>query len=292
MLNYEQFEWEFKKALEKKYPEAKIIRQSRYKFNKIKRGFMIEGKGNVHPIVYTEDFYEVYQRFEEMDLVLDSIDAAVECDKMNAYKDIVKDWNQAKEYIYPYIVNMDKNQLCMDCQDYVYKERLDFAYSVYVEIADDDGIACVNISHELLRLWDVSEEEVFAIAEKNAKYSVKPMRQVIAELMGKEFSDEERIENEAMYVVTNKTKNRGAAGIFDFDLLRKTAEELDSDFYILPSSIHEIILVLEKEAPSMQKLKELVGDVNQCQVKEEEFLSENVYFYSREAHQVTIVEMD
>ena len=227
-----------------------------------------------------------------MDLVLDSIDAAVECDKMNAYKDIVKDWNQTKEYIYPYIVNMDKNQLCMDCHDYVYKQRLDFAYSVYVEIADDDGIACVNISHELLRLWEVSEEEVFAIAEKNAKYDVRPMQQVIAEIMDKDVSELDIPEDEVMYVVTNTTKNRGAAGMFDFDLLRKTAEKLDSDFYILPSSIHEVILVLEKEAPSMQKLKELVGDVNRCHVKEEEFLSENVYFYSREAHQVKIVEVN
>ena len=292
MLNYEEFEREFEKALEKKYPEAKIVRQSRYKFNKIKKGFMIDGEGNIHPIVYTEDFYEVYQRFEEMDLVLDSIDAAVECDKMNAYKDIVKDWNQTKEYIYPYIVNMDKNQLCMDCHDYVYKQRLDFAYSVYVEIADDDGIACVNISHELLRLWEVSEEEVFAIAEKNAKYDVRPMQQVIAEIMDKDVSELDIPEDEVMYVVTNTTKNRGAAGMFDFDLLRKTAEKLDSDFYILPSSIHEVILVLEKEAPSMQKLKELVGDVNRCHVKEEEFLSENVYFYSREAHQVKIVEVN
>lgn len=292
MLSYEEFEWEFKKALEEKYPDAKIIRKSQYKFNKIKNGFMIEGKGNVHPIVYTEDFYEVYQRFEEMDLVLDSIDAAVECDKMNAYKELVKDWEHVKEYIYPYIVNMDKNQSCMDCHDYVYKQKLDFAYSVYVEIVDDDGIACVNITHDLLRLWSVSEEEVFAIAEKNAKYSVKPMRQIIGELMGKDFSEEDCLENEAMYVVTNKTKNRGAAGIFDFDLLRKTAEELQSDFYILPSSLHEIILVLEKEAPSKQSLKEMVADVNQCQVKEEEFLSDNVYFYSKEENQVKIVEMD
>lgn len=292
MLNYEEFEREFKKALEKKYPEAKIIRQSRYKFNKIKSGFMIEGKGDIQPIVYIEDFYEVYQRFEEMDLVLDSVDVAVECDKMNEYQDIVKDWNRAKEYIYPYIVNMDKNQLCMDCHDYVYKQRLDFAYSVYVEIADDDGIACVNITHELLRLWEVSEEEVFAIAEKNAKYSVKPMRQVIAELMGKEFSEEERIENEVMYVVTNKTKNRGAAGIFDFDLLRRTAEELESDFFILPSSMHEIILVLASSAPSKEQLQESVVDVNKCQKNEDDYLSDNVYYYDRKIQTVDIVEFD
>ena len=292
MLNFEEFEWELKKALEKRYPDAKIVRQTRYKFNKIKKGFMIEGSGDVHPTVYSEDLYQDYQRYEDMDLVIESIDLCLKFDRMEEFKEMVKDWNRIKEYIYPYIVNMDKNQMCMDCHNYVYEQKLDFAYSVYVEIPDDDGIACVNITHELLRLWGVSEEEVFAIAEKNAKYTVKPMRQIIGELMGKEFSEEDCLENEAMYVVTNNTKNRGAAGIFDFDLLRKTAEELQSDFYILPSSLHEIILVLEKEAPSEQSLKEMVADVNQCQVKEEEFLSDNVYFYSKEENQVKIVEMD
>lgn len=292
MLSYEEFELELMKALEKRYPNAKFVSKSRYRFNGIKQGIEIVGDSNIVPVVYTDNLYEGYKVLEDMELVIDSIDLAIEHEKMKNFKTIVKDWNQAKKHIYPYIVNMEKNQLCMEHNDYVYKQKLDFAYGVYVELPDNDGIACVNITRDLLRLWSISEEEVFEIAEQNAKYSVKPMRQVIAELMGKEFSEEEPIENEAMYVVTNKTKNRGAAGIFDFDLLRKTAEELDSDFYILPSSIHEVILVLEKEAPSMQKLKELVGDVNQCQVKEEEFLSENVYFYSREEHQVKIVEMD
>ena len=294
MLSYEEFELELIKALEERYPDTKIVKRSRYKFNRIKKGIVIEGPGNIHPTIYPEEFYEAYQRLEDMELVIGSIDIAIEYEKVEGFKDIVKDWNQAKECIYPYIVNLDKNKLCMDCNEYVYKEKLDFAYGLYLELQDekDGGLACVNVNKELLKLWNVSEDEVFEIAEKNAKYSVKPMRQIIGEQKGKDFSEADCLENEAMYVVTNKTKNRGAAGIFDFDLLRKTAEELQSDFYILPSSLHEIILVLEKEAPSKQSLKEMVADVNQCLVKEEEFLSDNVYFYSKEENQVKIVEMD
>jgi hypothetical protein len=80
--------------------------------------------------------------------------------------------------------------------------------------------------------------------------------------------------------------------LFDFDFLGNVAEELESDFYILPSSLHEIILVLEQDAPAKELLKEMVEDVNQCQVSEEEFLSDNVYFYSREENQVKIVEVN
>lgn len=292
MLNYEEFQLELMKALEERYPTAKIVRQSRFKFNGIKQGIVIEMSGNIQPIVYPDNLYEGYLKVEDMGLVLDSVELAIECEKMNRFKNMIKDWEQAKEHLYPYIVNLEKNQLCMDCNDYVYKEKLDFAYGVFWELADDDGIACVNITKQMLDMWNVSEEEVFAVAEKNAKYVVKPIKQIIDELLGEEVSEEEISESEAMYVLTNTTRNRAAAGIFDMDLMKKTAEELESDFFILPSSIHDAILVLEKFAPSEESLRKMVKEVNQTQVKEEEYLSENVYLYSREKKTVDIVEFD
>lgn len=167
MLSYEEFQLELMRALEKRYPDAKIVRQSRFKFNEIKQGIAIETQGNLQPIVYPDNLYEGYQMVEDMELVLDSIDLAIEYDKMNKFKDIVKDWEQARHYIFPYIANLEKNQLCMDCHDYVYKKKLDFAYGVYVELPDEDGFACVTITNKLLQLWDVSEVEVFDVAEHN-----------------------------------------------------------------------------------------------------------------------------
>ena len=67
---------------------------------------------------------------------------------------------------------------------------------------------------------------MFEIAKKNAKYIVKPMKEVIAELMDLDCSEIDVSDDNAMYVLTNETKNRGAAGMFDLDLLSKTAEEL------------------------------------------------------------------
>lgn len=294
MLSYEEFELELMEELAKRYPDAKIVKESRYKFNRVKKGIVIEGPGNIHPTIYPEEFYEAYQRLEDMELVIGSIDLAIEYEKVEGFKEIVKDWNQAKECIYPYIVNLDKNKLCMDCNEYVYKEKLDFAYGVYLELKDDKdgGLACVNVTKELLKLWNVSEDEVFAIAEKNAKYYVRPMKQVIAELMELDCSEIDVSEDNAMYVLSNNTKNRGAAGMFDLDLLSKTAEELQSNFFILPSSIHEIILLLDKSAPTEQMLKEMVEEINQTQVRVEEFLSDNIYYYSRETKDVVRVSMD
>ena len=292
MLSYEEFQLELIRLLEKRYPKANIVRTTQYKFNGVKQGIMIDMPGNIQPIVYPDNLYKGYKRLEDMDAILDNIELALELEKMNGFKNIVKDWNQAKQHIYPYILNMEQNQLCIQRHDYVYKRKLDFAYSVYVELADDDGIACVNVTKDLLRLWKVSEEEAFEIAENNAKYYVKPMKRVIAEYIGKGYLEDGSLEREEMYVVTNATKNRGAAGMFDLHLLRQTAEELQSDFFVLPLSIHEVVLVLEKVSPSKEMLKEMMQQVNQCQMDEDEYLSDNVYYYSRDEQKVSIVEID
>jgi len=292
MLSYDEFQLELMKALKKRYPDAKIVRQSRFKFNEIKQGIVIETKENIQPIVYPDNLYEVYQRVEDMELVLDSIKLALEYDKMNMFKDIVKDWEQVRKYIFPYIVNLEKNQLCMDCHDYVYKTKLDFAYGVYVELPDDDGCACVTITKELLKLWEVSEVEVFDVAEHNAKYCVRPMSEVIKELMEGQNYEYDESEEELMYVVTNERKHRGAVAMFDLELLKQTADKLGSDFFILPSSMHELILVSESAGPSKEFLREAVVDVNRCQQTEEDYLSDNVYYYDKQTQTVDMVEFD
>ena len=81
--------------------------------------------------------------------------------------------------------------------------------------------------------------------------------------------------------------------MFDMELLKRTAEQFQMNaFYILPSSIFEIILISDEEAPEKEVLKEMVAEVNNTQVREEEFLSNNIYYYSKESDDVMIVSLD
>lgn len=59
---------------------------------------------------------------------------------------------------------------------------------------------------------------------------------------------------------------------------------------ILPSSIHEVLLVVYEEELCMEELKEMVRHVNQTEVAKEEILSDNVYIYSRKTDKISIVE--
>lgn len=92
-----------------------------------------------------------------------------------------------------------------------------------------------------------------------------------------------------MIVVTNKMKMNGAAAILFTDKLREIADSLDSDLYILPSSVHEIIIIAADNAMTVEELKETVCYVNRNELRQEEILSDNVYKFCRSDGNVEII---
>ncbi len=85
-----------------------------------------------------------------------------------------------------------------------------------------------------------------------------------------------------MYVVTNRTKCDGAAVILYHDVLDKVCDALHTDeFYLLPSSRHEVICVPANLGKDVDALRRMVHEVNMTQVPPEDLLSENVYYYER-----------
>ena len=85
-----------------------------------------------------------------------------------------------------------------------------------------------------------------------------------------------------MYVLTNSTGSLGAAALFYPDVKEKAAELMGSDYYILPSSVHEVILVPDNPSIDAKDLCKMVKEANRTVVEEKDILSDNVYHYSRE----------
>ena len=92
-----------------------------------------------------------------------------------------------------------------------------------------------------------------------------------------------------MYVLTNSGKALGAACILYEGMLKYCASWLDSAYYLLPSSIHEVILIPKAAVSNEQELGEMVRDINRTQVLKTEVLSDQIYFYSPESGQLSIV---
>ena len=84
-----------------------------------------------------------------------------------------------------------------------------------------------------------------------------------------------------MYVLSNTIRNFGAAAIMYDRRLEHIGEYLREDYYVLPSSVHEVIIIPKSKAPGKRELIEMVSDINATQVEEEDVLSDNAYYYDR-----------
>lgn len=292
VLNYEEFLVELGRKLDEKYPGVKRVKIENIKLNEKKQGIVICYSDEIAATIYRENLYGAYQGTESMDTVFQIIDWAIKNEQIPAYKQMLYTWETIKPYVKPFVFNLEKNKEYIDKIQCVYQEKLDLAYACYIEIIEEEkrDVAMINVSKGMLELWEISEQELFETAEKNAIYDVKPMSVLIKELTKQPMRNELEHEVDAMHVVSNENRRRGAAGIFDTELIQQQAEELGCDFYILPSSLHEIILMREDMAPEMETLREMVKEINSTQVLVEDYLSDSIYYYDRNTKEVTIVE--
>ena len=292
ILKYKDFVIELERKLDEKYPGVKRVKIENIKLSEKKQGIVICYSDEIAATIYPENLYGAYQGTESMDTVFQIIDWAIKNEQIRVYKQMLYTWESIKPYVKPFVFNLEKNREYIEKTQCVYQERLDLAYACYIEIIEEEkrDVAMINVSKGMLELWGISEQELFETAEQNAVYEVKPMSVLIKELTKQPMRNELEHEADAMYVVSNANRRRGAAGIFDTELIQQQAEELGCDFYILPSSLHEIILMREDMAPEMETLREMVQEINSTQVLAEDYLSDSIYYYDRNTKEVTIVE--
>lgn len=240
---------------------------------------------NISPTIYLEEYYKQFQDgFDMEDIIASILDVYQEVKFEHTWQiHTVKDFEIMRSKIVYKLIHAKKNESLLNKMPYI--AYLDFAIVFYILFeVDDSGTATIPITHELIQLWDVSVDKVQQCAFCNAPSllpaSFKPMQIVIDELMGTNYSEQEAIED-LMFVLTNSLRSFGAACILYDGMLDKISEEIGENFYILPSSIHEMIIVPESNSPSREHLNEMITEVNQTQVDEEEFLSECVYYYDR-----------
>lgn len=222
-----------------------------------------------HPVVY------FYSEMTEKDIpkvlegIKNSIDKAPKEDDVSKYTT----WEYVKEHLRPCLCGKRKVKASALTRD-----KLDLTQ--YLRVIVDNGSYVVEKSHILH--WGVPQDEIFKIAEQNAEkyYMARYMVEELAEITGtpldvmKEQSQGRW--KERVVASTRDDKMYGASVMFSDATLKKIAELLETDvFYILPSSVHEIICVPANE--DIEVFTEMVRDINERVVFDKDVLSDNVY---------------
>lgn len=286
--------------------DAKIKVHKMYKNNDICLHSIVISHGNQQcvPNIYMDEYYHKY-KMGFMSL------GQIACEVMKK-RDILghqmieplgeMTWENAKDKVFCRLVNLEMNKKKLENMPYM--EYLDLAVTCrLLHSVDKTGIASADITYEEMELFGVTKEELFAQAKENTAklfpMEFESLLSVIERLMRKKFGFEgtdtgEKMNSELtgifeMYVLTNTTGINGAGVILYPNVLKKIAEQLNTDtLYLLPSSLHEFIVL--KEYRSIEDMKSLVKDANHCAVAGMDLLSDNVYKYDRATDRVEIVE--
>ena len=257
---------------------------------------MMQDDSNISPTIYLNRYYEAYESGETtLGCIVEDVLATYERNKVKRSVDMrfFMNYENIKDRIIFKLIHAERNEALL--KDVPHIRYLDLAIVFQCLVSEEMfGNATIMIHKAHLKLWQTTVEELYERALQNTpklqRYDIKSMRDVLCEMMlleemeggsTKEIEEylKELPDSVPMYVLSNKSRVQGAACILYPNILKDFAAAIKSDFYILPSSIHEVILLPVEGEEDVEALKNMVCEVNGSQVEREEVLSDSVYYF-------------
>jgi hypothetical protein len=278
--------------VEKKAGDNYIVRLNEVRKN---NGLVLSGltvmhnESNISPTIYLNNYYDAYinGNITLISVVNDVMDT-YHRNKVSQNVDMryFVDYTKVKDRIVYKLINTEKNRELLE--DVPHVEFLDLSIVFQCIVSkNEDSIASILIHNAHMKLWNISLEELYRTARDNTQrllgYEITNMNDILEEILDcdEDFSMKELSEETIMYVITNKNRVDGAACIIYPDLLSDFALSLDSGFYVIPSSIHEVIIVPAEDMSEADDIKSMIREINDTQVKMEEILSYSLYYFDK-----------
>ena len=202
--------------------------------------------------------------------------------KENDVKSFISDYEQVKEHTYLRLIPGNSPIL----GETPHKMIEDMAVVVNIQLvnfSDDHGRSCVVVSKPLMEMYGVDEAQLFADAEKNSLANepivFTPLGDMIKSLIESEELPSPEEAGIVTYIATNKSGFQGAAVAAYPEFAKKAAETIGGSFYMIPSSVHEIILIKDDGTPKAKDLNAMIKNVNETVLEPRDLLSEQCYHY-------------
>ena len=303
------------KALSEYYgKEAEVKTHKIYKNN----GVLLQGVcalkngKNIAPTIYLNTFLERYQKGEIFGTLIKEMIQVLEDSQVSKdfNTEFFMDYEKVRKKLVLRLIHLEKNKELLMKVPYIQFQDLAIVCHCLL-MTEEIGMGAILIHKEHLKIWNVEEEILFRDAFENGprmepcrvlkmseiikkilKNSVQERIEEICEeyVCDKETLLEETLDHMAqemeenhipMYVLTNEKCCYGAACLIYPQMLEIIAEKLQNDFFVIPCSVHEIILISKTDSINSFDLNEMINEVNTTQVEEEEWLSNHTYLYQR-----------
>lgn len=261
------------------------------KNNQQKIGLSIRKIGsNIAPTIYIDELYEKY-------LVGASLEALRD--------EVINIYHEAMRHPMPVVEDVFSRKYLAE-NAFIsligYESNIDYARDIVGEVVfgnllamvrvavtspdsdpEEDGIQSFALTQSALEATGLTGAEIIAAAKANTIekgfdcIEMNEMAQMVAEYMPEELRGLALpVIDIPMYILTNKEKCFGASAMCDYTLLKNIWKTI-GDFFILPSSIHEVIVIADCEDVEAKELTELVQSVNASSVAPADKLVDSVY---------------
>ena len=278
----------------------KLVEEPVEKVNVTLDGIILREEGrNISPTIYINDMYKKYQDCGDLEETLmaacDFMERAYEQAPVVDVDSIMKD---ANEKIVFQLINTEQNKTFLEQVPHREFQDLSIVYKVIIS-ADKDAVQSSKITNEFAKRLGMSEEQLFKCAAENTRRLFPPvvrsMNDIMKEMFARDGMPQEIADmmiaeippEQTMWVISNEKGINGAASMLYENELHELAESLESDLYILPSSVHEVIAV-SSDMGSPEMLAQMVVEVNMQEVSLDERLSNQVYHYDKDLRKLTL----
>ena len=304
MMSFEEFTENVVKEIRAKVGGAFQIKEHNViKNNNVKRAgiAVMKNEEDIGPCVYLDEFYREYKadgmKFDEVvDEVCRLILKHEDDDALDFDISGFKRWEIVRENVYPKLFNAEQNKELLE--EIPHRAFMDLAV-VYYAVARDsarEDIGTILIYNGHMEMWGQEEENLYQTAMMNMRADGEAdfatietiVKRIVPDFIFPAASDNVP-RNTSMYILTNRSKRFGAAEILDKRTLRMIADKVGDRFIVLPSSLHETIVLPPKDETEYEWLAKMVREVNDTQVDVEERLSYHVYMYNRDEETLQIV---
>lgn len=252
---------------------------------------ILNGKSNLSPTIYLNPFLEAY----ENDMPLTGIVEGI----LNVYRkempddtmdmDFFREFERVKEGICYRIINRERNKTLLERIPHI--NFLDLSICFYYAFRDERlGNGSILVYNNHMDFWGCDVETLLRYARENTPRLYPSEFINMADVL-EEQMQEKLCGRLPMYVLGNEKHFFGAASILYPDALSAAGERFGENFFILPSSIHEVILLPVQDAADTETMRDMVREINLTQLAPEEVLSDNVYFYDCASNHVKIMKV-
>ncbi|MBQ7776400.1 MAG: hypothetical protein IJ379_10830 [Lachnospiraceae bacterium] len=294
-MSEKEFYEKIKEGLIKRLGEDTQInlQEVRKNNNVVYKGLIIHRAGsNIAPTIYMNAFYEMYEEGDSFESIMERVWRVYQKGELKntINMEFFADFEKVKDRIVYRLIHAQKNKELL--QDMPHIQFMDLAICFYYAFYNEelgDGMIMIHNNH--MEMWGTSHQELMRLAQENTRKLFPPMFITLDTIVHEVYEDmeDEWSQTVSFYVLTNRQKSHGAASILYPDMLELIAEKLDGNFYILPSSIHEVILFKDQGEEDEHYLHEMIVDANTSQLLEEEILSDYPYYYNKSDKKLTQV---